>query len=116
MIMKRKIILQSFTGIFLLCCLPFFMKGARKRPAGFSRDELAFIVMPLTDTIPAAAKPTEGTKPGPAIAPNTGKPVATVIKEVPKARKVAVPRPVAIKVKPVKVVKPKIIRPVLKVL
>jgi len=39
-----------------------------------------------------------------------------IIKVVPKARKQAVPIPVKLQVKPVKVVKPKIIKPVIKIL
>jgi hypothetical protein len=35
---------------------------------------------------------------------------------VPRARKVSIPRQVTVDVKPVKVIKPKIIKPVLKVL
>ena len=39
-----------------------------------------------------------------------------IIKVVPKARKQAVPIPVKLQVKPVKVVKPKIIKPVIRIL
>ncbi|MEO6722646.1 MAG: hypothetical protein ABIN67_19910 [Ferruginibacter sp.] len=45
------------------------------------------------------------------------KPVTEVIKEVPKARKQAIPVPVTLKVKPViKVIKPQIVKPVIKIL
>lgn len=66
----------------------------------------------ITDTLPSPVKPAEAAS----AKPVTEKPVATVIKEVPKARKVAVPKPVTVKVKPVKIIKPTIIKPVLKVL
>jgi len=39
-----------------------------------------------------------------------------IIKAVPKARKQAIPLPVKLQVKPVKIIKPKIIKPVIKIL
>lgn len=46
----------------------------------------------------------------------TDKPPENIIKEVPKSRKQQVPVPVTVQVKPIKIVKPKIIKPVVKVL
>jgi hypothetical protein len=43
------------------------------------------------------------------------KPVEKIIKAVPKARKQAVPIPVVVPVNPIKIVKPKIVKPVIKV-
>ena len=67
---------------------------------------------PSVYTLPSPVKPVE--------APTATRTIATqgtaVVKKVPKARKVTVPRPVTVKVNPVKVVKPRIIKPVLKVL
>jgi hypothetical protein len=116
MIMKRIIIIQIVAVVFLFCCLPFFTKAGHGKRICYHRDAQEFGVVVLADTIPAAARPTEAGKPAPAVAPIAGKPVAGVIKEVPKARKVTVPRQVTVKVQPVKVIKPKITRPVLKVL
>jgi hypothetical protein len=116
--MKRIIIFTNLTTIGLFCSLPFFAKAGDIQSTCTTGDErIISLAMPL-DTLPAAAKPAEATTGNPAKEgkPMTEKPVAIVIKEVPKARKVAVPRQVNIKVKPVKVVKPKLIKPVLKVL
>ncbi len=116
--MKRIIILTNLTAIGLFCILPFFAKANHiKNICALRNERVVSLAMPV-DTIPAAAKQAEAATANPAKAgkPITEKPVATVIKEVPRARKVAVPRQVTIKVKPVKVVKPKLIKPVVKVL
>ena len=110
--MNRTIILNAFTGIFLLCSISVCAKANEVKPACILNRENNLFMHVLTDTIPTAVKPVEAT----AAKPVTEKPVATVIKEVPKARKVAVPKPVTVKVNPVKIIKPKIIKPVLKVL
>ena len=110
--MKRIVILNVFTVIFLLCSQVAAAKiNTGKTACSPGREHASFIqVMP--DTIPVVPKPAEATT-----ANNEPvKPVVTVIKEVPKARKVSVPKPVTIKVKPVKIIKPKIIKPLVKVL
>lgn len=58
----------------------------------------------VTDTIPSTNKPKENP---------TDKPATAIIKEVPKPRKLQVPVPVSIKVQPI--IKPKIIKPVIKI-
>jgi hypothetical protein len=60
-----------------------------------------------TDTLPPKVS-------GPDKADN--KPVEAIIKVVPKARKQVVPIPVSIPVKPPVIIKPKIIKPVIKIL
>ncbi len=120
--MKKIFILNFITVIGLYCGLPLSAKAGYGKCSSTSRDKQGLstgrplMSLPM-DTIPVA-KPVETPAGSPVTAakPVTEKPVATVIKAVPKARKVAVPRQVAVKVKPVKVVKPKIIKPVLKVL
>lgn len=57
------------------------------------------------ETKPAADKKTDVEK----------KPVAKIIKVVPKAHKQPIPVPVKIKVKPIKIPKPVIIKPVIKI-
>ena len=109
--MKRSIIFQSILTLCLFCGLKAGATTVSK-PAHMRTVEFVYRAGLLADTIPAAVKPAEATTAKPA----TDKPVATVIKAVPRARKVTVPKPVTIKVKPVKVIKPKIIKPVLKVL
>lgn len=108
--MKRIIILNVFTAIFVLCSIAVSAKTSEgKSTCRLNRDD---IHIKVSDTIPVTMKPAEvtGTK------PVTEKPVISVIKTVPKARRVTVPKPVTVKVKPVKIIKPKIIKPVLKVL
>lgn len=109
--MKRIISIPAFTGIFLFCSLLAQAKVKEGKPACNLTREYSVIQI-LSDTIPAPVKPAEATSTKPAIA----QPVATIIKTVPKARKVSVPQPVVIKVKPVKIIRPKITRPILRVL
>jgi hypothetical protein len=110
--MKRLIFLNVFVGIFLLCHLSFMAKASGEKPACLHHPESRAFLNMLPDTIPAPVKPVEAT----ATKPAPEKPVAAVIKAVPKARKVEVPKPVTVKLAPVKIIKPKIIKPVLKVL
>jgi hypothetical protein len=81
-------------------------------PAKQITSETATISL-QTDTLPPSKKITEA--PGDKPVPND-KPVANVIKVVPKARRQMVPVPVNVKIKPVKIIKPKIIKPVIRVL
>jgi len=60
------------------------------------------------DSLPVTDKNTEQTK--------SENPTGEVIKEVPKSHKQAVPVPVKVQVTQVKMIKPKIIRPVIKAL
>ncbi|MEO6316202.1 MAG: hypothetical protein ABIU63_09650 [Chitinophagaceae bacterium] len=65
------------------------------------------ILLPLLDTLPPAEK--AGTE-------KDDKPATALVKEVPKARKQAAPLPVKIQVKPIQVIKPKIIKPVIRII
>ena len=66
------------------------------------------MVLPLvSDTVPPPAT---------APAKTDTKPATDVIKEVPKSRNQAVPVPITTPIKPIKMVKPKIVKPVIKVL
>ena len=60
----------------------------------------------ISDTIPPAVKTVD---------PTSAKPAGDMIKTVPKVRKQQLPVPVNIKVKPVKIAKPKVIKPKLKI-
>ncbi len=110
--MKRFITYSILAAIGLLCSIGANATTSDAKPAYIPAREFTSSVSFMLDTIPVPVKAAEATSTKQA----TGKPVATVIKAVPKARKVAVPKPVIIDVKPVKVIKPKIIKPVLKVL
>lgn len=59
------------------------------------------------DTVPQPIKPVET---------NKEKPVPVVIKALPAPRRQAIPVPVKVKVVPVKVIKPKIVKPIIKLL
>lgn len=75
-------------------------------PKPFHAFACTTVVTAVADTVPAS-RPAENTP---------AKPVEEIIKEVPKARKQTVPVPVVVQVKPIPVIKPKIIKPVIKVL
>lgn len=110
--MKKIISIPFFTGIFLFCSMLAQAKIKGEEPAYSLTREYISVIQILSDTIPAPVKPAEATSTKPAIA----QPVATIIKTVPKARKVSVPQPVVVKVKPVKIIRPKITSPILRVL
>ena len=110
--MKALIIFRGLVGIFLLGFIPICAMASQSEgnPACGISIEFMKLAKPNFDTIPGTAKPAESTT----TKPVEEKPVVTVIKQVPKARKVSVPRQVTVKVRPVKAIKPKIIKPVIK--
>ena len=110
--MKGAIIGKCLIGILVLISSPQWIMARAVHPAKQITSETAVISL-QTDTVPAPKKITE--VPGDKPVPND-KPVANVIKVVPKARRQTVPVPVDIKIKPVKIIKPKIIKPVIRVL
>lgn len=110
--MKRTIILQVVTGFFLFCSLAAQGKGGEEKSRFILNGKHVCFGQVFLDTIPTPVKTTDVSIAKPA----TEKPVADVIKSVPKARRVSAPKPVQVKVKPVKVLKPRILKPVLKVL
>ena len=73
-------------------------------PCSFTKCQ--FNQLKYTDTIPPAVKTVD---------PTSAKPADEMIKTVPKVRKQQLPVPVNIKVKPVKVTQPKVIKPKLKI-
>ncbi len=117
--MKIITILTVIIGSTFLCCLAVDSKAAETTLCSTLRTQILFV---NTDTIPTEAKPVEQAnkavpppkaatdlKPSLPEKPGAGKPIKAVIKQVPKARKVEVPLKV-------KVVKPKIIKPAVKIL
>ena len=110
--MKGAIIGKCLIGILVLISSPQWIMARAVHPAKQITSETATISL-QTDTLPPSKKITEA--PGDKPVPND-KPVAKVIKVVPKARRQTVPVPVDIKIKPVKIIKPKIIKPVIRVL
>ncbi len=110
--MKKRIITQLVSGLLLLCSVQAVAGVKKTGPALAHCHEEMSVVQTLTDTIPAPAQQPVASP----AKPVAEKPVTAVIKAVPKARRVAAPKPVQVKVKPVKIIKPKIVKPVLKVL
>lgn len=108
--MTRRIILHIVTGFIVLCPLVANAKTINGKTPGKLSLKQVLMAQLITDTIPAPSITTEITSP----TPETIKPVVMVIKEVPKARRVSIPKPVSVKIIPVKIIKPKIIKPVLK--
>lgn len=110
--MKNIIILFVFTGINLLFTLTANATTSKEKTGCKLNRKQVFLIQVFLDTIPVPAKP------APVITAEQliEKPLASVIKVVPKVRKVSVPQPVLLKVIPIKIIKPKIIKPVLKLL
>lgn len=104
--MKGLMVLRCFIGVFILLNAPVLVSGENGKPRLRFGNCLAGMPAKSTDTLPPKVKDQDNT---------TAKPVEEIIKAVPKARKQAVPIPVVVPVKPIKIVKPKIVKPVIKV-
>jgi hypothetical protein len=105
--MKGTILLKGFIGVLFIISIPQLVLANDSKPGcNFTMDLIAFNSI-QSDTLPPATTITAGTNDNPA--PN-------IIKEVPKARRLPVPIPVSVNVKPVIMIKPKIIKPLIRVL
>ena len=111
--MKGGIIGKGLIGIFFLISIPGWALASEGKPVCPMLLNPIAINHIMADTVPPSKKITEAPADKPV--PND-KPVAKVIKVVPKARRQTVPVPVNVKIKPVKIIKPKIIKPVIRVL
>lgn len=99
--------LRFFIVIFIITAIPVCVLASDGKPIcniKFSQMIISTIKM---DTLPSTKKNTENTN---------DKPASDIIKEVPKARRQPVPIPVNVKIRPIKIIKPKIIKPLIKVL
>ena len=105
--MKGLMVLRCFIGVFILLNAPVLVNGENGKPILHIRNCLAGMPDNQADTIPASVKSSDN-----AVA---AKPAEEIIKTVPKVRKQAVPIPVVVPVNPIKIVKPKIVKPVIKV-
>ena len=107
--MKGAKILKCVIGMFFLTSLPLWALADNGKPACNIKIIQSVIIPMQADTSLPSQKNVESPK---------DKPADAVIKEVPLARKQAIPIPVNIKVNPIKIIKPKIkvIKPVIKVL
>lgn len=110
--MKGAMIGKCLIGMLIIISTPQWIMAKAIHPAKQITSETAVISLP-TDTVPSSKKITEA--PREKAVPND-KPVAKVIKVVPKARRQMVPIPVNVGIKPIKIIEPKIIKPVIRVL
>ncbi|MCW3093642.1 MAG: hypothetical protein JWP81_4711 [Ferruginibacter sp.] len=104
--MKGLLVLRYFIGVFILLNAPQLASGNNGNPR--LRFENCIGGMPgnHTDTLPPSPKSEDNT---------VTKPGDGIIKAVPKARKQALPLPVVSSVKPIQIIRPKIIKPIIKV-
>jgi hypothetical protein len=105
--MKGAIILKGFMGMFFIISSPQWVLANEDKPLcniTFNHTAMNSI---QSDTLPPPIKSTESA---------IDKPAADIIKEVPKARKQPVPIPVNLQIKPIKIIKPTIIKPLIKIL
>ncbi len=99
---------QKWIGmLFFLLSSPVWASAVDGRPSISFKHYYLGAAGLMTDTVPQPVKTADK---------GEAKPVETVIKAVPKVRKQAIPVPVIPTVKPVKIIKPKIVKPVLKIL
>ena len=87
--------------------IPLLTKANDGKPVLHFNKNYSITLPCLSDTLPPKVK---------SLDIDNNQPVEEIIKAVPKARKQAVPIPVTLQVKPVIIVKPKIIKPIIKVL
>ena len=107
--MKGAIILKGFIGIFLIISIPNWVLASDGKPLFNLKFNHTVINLIQSDTIPPPKNNTES---------NNDKHDEVIIKEVPKARRLPVPVPVIVKIRPVRIIKPriKIITPLIKAL
>lgn len=108
--MKKYFLLILFTGFFYLVSIPCIAVGKGVNPVRHIK------YMQVMDTIPEKKNAEVETKPGKTKQTDVEKkPVAKIIKVVPKAHKQPIPVPVKVKIKPITIPKPVIIKPIIKI-
>lgn len=107
--MKLVKCIKCLVGLIIAINLPVWALACNGLPRHHLKMKPAIVQLMQMDTIPANSKEM------PALDPVEA---SVLIKSVPKVRKQAVPVsvPFKIKVKPINIIKPKIIKPVIKVL
>lgn len=105
--MKGTIMLKVFILILFITAIPGWVLANDGKPVCNIKFNRVVINSIQTDTLPPPKKNTENIN---------DKPAEGIIKEVPKARRQPVPVPVSVKIKPVKIIKPNIIKPLIRVL
>lgn len=105
--MKRLKINTFLVAIVAALLLPQFTKGNDGRPISNLHKMYPILIRNCTDTLPTTKQ---------TAAANNENQVDEVIKVVPKARRQAIPIPVGVQVKPIILIKPRIIKPIIKIL
>ena len=105
--MKGFKISKNIIGIVLVLTFPMNSKACDNNTTVVVSLRVASTFMQYLDTIPTKVVSVENT---------INKPTESIIKEVPKARNQPIPVPINIKVNPIKIIKPKIIKPIIKIL
>ena|SRR5580693_9644192 len=100
---KRQFAYGFFTAILFFFCSSSWCYGKDGKPAVKLNFNCAKMLPQAEDTVPTLKSP----------GATTAQSATVAIKEVPKAKKQAAP--VAIAVQPIKMTKPKIIKPVIKI-
>ena len=105
--MKSKMGFKCFICLFFLVNTWYRASGCDGKPVVHFNTGHLVVSHVQTDTLPPKVKAVEKAE---------AKPVEEVIKVVPKVRKQVVPIPVSLPVKPPVMIKPKIIKPVIRIL
>lgn len=109
--MKLIIIVNRLTILFCFVCVPHFLFAAVGKPSGTIQIHYPALNQIEGDTtVPAKDQKTVEKKEENAGENNP----AQVVKVIPKARRQPIPVPVKVNVQPVKIITPKIIKPVVK--
>ena len=103
--MKGTIILKGLVAGFLLISLPQWLLADTGGPV----CHFKFTNLSVSDSIPPSSQ-VKSTM----VTNNQSNEEVKTIKVVPKARRQPVPVPITIEVKPIKIIKPKIIKPIIK--
>ena len=98
---------KCFIGLFFIINIPQFVSASDGKPVIHFTISTFISQRPQIDTVPSKVKSLDDAD---------NKPVEEIIKAVPKARKQVVPIPVSLQIRPLIIIKPKIIKPIIKVL
>jgi hypothetical protein len=105
--MKGTFLLKGFLFLAAICTSPSAVWAGTGKPFCKTGINEVIHLHLMQDTVPKPVKPAETTTP---------KKEVDVIKSIPVARKQPIPVPVKVKVTPVKITKPKILKPVINLL
>ncbi len=108
--MRTSIIIKSWPILFCMAALPHLSRAEGGKPFSGISCNLAIEKVAGDTVVPKDSKENSTTKDDKNDQPTPSQ----VVKVIPKARRQPVPVPVKVNVQPVKIIKPKIIKPVVK--